>query len=124
MENISSNDGYNILQERGLDHLYIYPQYMLYGAGEGNYARFELVSHECEIHSTLPAILFYYGIVPFLLIACWIYKRTYKLNKHYMPVYLAIIFESFTLLNYRQSLFWVVFVFSEFIIEKGEKNEN
>jgi hypothetical protein len=49
-------------EERGYDRLMNHPEYLLFGAGEGAYQRFESVLRS-ELHSTLGTLLFSYGIV-------------------------------------------------------------
>ena len=50
--------------------------------------------------------MFYYGIVPFFILMYWVYLNLKGLKlKQYIP-YIAILIESFTLLNQRQLLFW------------------
>lgn len=55
----------SIIADRQLDKLLLYPEKMLYGAGQGAFERFTRASGTNEVHSTLPGILFYYGAVPF-----------------------------------------------------------
>lgn len=116
------NGQMSIWQERGYDKLVIYPQYLLYGSGEGEYNRFDKSAHTNEIHATLPSILFYYGLIPFLLIVYWLYKRLKNIPPKYKVIYYAILIESFSLLNQRQALFWCIFIIPfELLIENKEK---
>ena len=69
------------LEGRGYDRLYKYPHFLIYGAGQGNDNRFmtEFMStmtdgHNFEIHSSLFAVLFYYGFVGLLLFLKTIYN--------------------------------------------------
>lgn len=96
-------------EERGYDKIYKYPEKLIYGAGEGMYERFntKLIG---EIHATLPSILFYYGIVPFLILLKWLYTKIRKSAINIQLVYFSLLAESFTLLNQRQTLFWIIFV--------------
>lgn len=107
----------NIWQERGYDKLLLYPQYLLYGSGEGEYTRFNKSAHTNEIHATLPSILFYYGTIPFLLILIWFYKKLKSIPFDVRLLYIALLIESFTLLNQRQALFWCIFLL-------GKVNQN
>lgn len=96
----------SFIEDRCLDKIIIYPEYVLFGAGQGNYMRFEKTYSYNEIHSTLPSILFYYGIIPFIILLYWIYINMKGLKfRQYIP-YIAILVESFTLLNQRQLLLW------------------
>ena len=51
-------------EERGYDRLWNYPQYLLLGAGEGDYSRFvKEGDHGRELHSSFGSIVFCYGLV-------------------------------------------------------------
>ncbi len=119
--NKSHNTNGNLLQERGYDRLWLYPQYILFGAGEGYFARWTLAYHQLEFHATLPSILFYYGITALVLICKWIYDKIKRIDKQYYVIYFALIVESFTLLNSRQPLFWITFVIAESIHQSNRK---
>ncbi len=97
-------------EERGYDKIYKYPENTLYGAGEGAYERFEKAASVNELHATLPSILFYYGIVPFLVLLRWIYLKIRHNDPRLLIAIAALFIESFTLLNQRQSLFWVFII--------------
>ena len=69
------------IESRGYDRFYKYPHFLIYGAGQGNDNRFmtELMNtvtngHNFEIHSSLFAVLFYYGFVGLLLFLKTIYN--------------------------------------------------
>lgn len=100
----------SLWEERGYDKIFYYPEKMLYGAGEGALNRFTKASHEAEIHATFPSILFYYGIIPLLILLRWIYVKVKDSDPRIKIVYIALAVESFTLLNQRQALFWVILV--------------
>jgi hypothetical protein len=49
---------------RGYDRIWLYPQYLVLGAGEGDYKRFALSKAAGnEIHSTFGTVLYCYGII-------------------------------------------------------------
>ena len=117
------NDKANLFEERGYDRLYYYPKYILFGAGEAKTDRWSLCFHQGEIHATFPNILFNYGILALVLISIWVFKNLRHLNSTALAVYIALIVESFTLQNGRQSLFWIIFLLGGIIKElKNEKN--
>ena len=69
------------LDARGYDRLYKYSHFLIYGAGQGNDNRFitELMSGRTdgdnyEIHSSLFAVLFYYGFIGLILFLKTIYN--------------------------------------------------
>lgn len=100
----------DILEDRHLEQIINYPEYLIIGAGQGNYERFSNGRYYGEIHSTLPSILFYYGVIPFLILLYWLYRNLKGLNIKQSSVYIAIFIESFTLINQRQLLLWVLII--------------
>ena len=55
-------------EERGYDRIWEYPEYLLTGAGEGDYARFSPEGEAPrEIHSSLGTVVFGYGVIGVLL---------------------------------------------------------
>ena len=93
--------------------LNFYPYYCLFGAGEGYYERFTKSAHLSEIHATLPSILFYYGLFPFIILLCWLINKYKRFNfKTKIPL-LSMLIESFFLLNQRQTLFWIFFLLED-----------
>ncbi len=114
----------SIAEERGYDKFLLYPQYVLYGAGEGKYERFNLAAFIGEIHATFPSILFYYGIIPTSILLRWIYNKLKRIKLEYLIIYISLIVESFTLLNQRQALFWIIFAIAPLFIDKENTNES
>jgi hypothetical protein len=107
----AESDGRNILEDRGLDTVVYYPEYLIYGSGEGDYARFAKQKNGGnEIHSSLIALLFYYGIIPLAFLLKWLYDVTKKLDWSIKIALLAVLVESFTLINYRQPLLWILVI--------------
>jgi hypothetical protein len=105
------SNGANIFEGRSIDTIVYYPQNLLYGAGEGGVGRFtkqKLPGY--EIHSSLIALLFYYGIIPFIFLIKWLWDITKKIDIRIKIAFLAILIESFTLVNYRQPLLWIFLV--------------
>lgn len=124
-DNISSNSygDLSLIEERGIDKLILYPERLLFGSGQGYYARFDEAAHNNEIHSTLPSILFYYGTIPTIILLIWFNKNVRKLSYVTILVFIPLILESFTLLNQRQPFFWMIFVLSYIYIEKINKRQ-
>ncbi|TNV68407.1 hypothetical protein [Trichococcus shcherbakoviae] len=106
------------IEERGIDRLYLYPEKLLYGAGEGYQERFDRSYLSGEVHSTLLSMLFYYGILPTAALLYWIWKNIGRLSVSNMAVVLSLFLESLTLLNQRQSLFWMIFVLLSVLYKK------
>ena len=106
------------IEERGIDRLYLYPEKLLYGAGESYQERFDQSYLSGEVHSTLLSMLFYYGILPTAALLYWIWKNIGRLSVSNMAVVLSLFLESLTLLNQRQSLFWMIFVLLSVLYKK------
>lgn len=99
-----------LIDERGIDKVILHPLYNLFGAGEGLYERFPVSPF--EVHSTFPALLFYYGIIPFFFLIIWIRKRLRRVDPFLLCAILGVWVESFTLANQRQPAFWILIVFA------------
>ena len=93
--------------DRGADRIVTFPKFMLFGAGEGDFARFVTLDGKVnELHSSLLSILFCYGIVPTAFICKWCIDALKRKNMWQLCAAAALIIESLTLINYRQPLFW------------------
>lgn len=117
-----SSSDVSLIKERGYDRFIYYPQYILYGSGEGEFTRFDKTFHQGEIHATFPSILFYYGIIPTFILLKWVYDKIKKINLKILIPLIALFAESFTLLNQRQALFWVLIIFSSSFIRENSTN--
>lgn len=96
-----------LFQDRALDKLVNYPIYLLFGSGEGAHGgRFGAQMN--EVHSTFPGILFYYGVIPFLILIWWIRGNLKNVSRIVIPAYLALLVESLTLAHQRQPAFWII----------------
>lgn len=95
------------LIDRGGGKLAAFPQYMLFGAGEGGFDRFAIAGQEInEIHCGPMSILFCYGIIPAVFMIKWLVDSLKRKNSRQFCACLALIAESMTLINYRQPMFW------------------
>lgn len=109
----------SLCRERGIDRLWLYPGYLLCGAGEGAYDRFgqsELVG--IEIHSSILGLWFCYGIVPLMLLISWVKDKTKAIPFETIGMYLALLAESMFLVNYRQPFFWMILVLADGLRKK------
>lgn len=102
-----SEDSRDLIKDRQWNKVFLYPEKLLYGAGEGYFQRFNSIS---EIHSSILGPLWYYGIVPCSFWFSWCYSKIKKVNKSMLCVYIALIIESITLVHNRQPFFWMIFV--------------
>ena len=115
------NNG-SLWEERGYDRMWLYPQYLIFGAGSSRTSRFIKARHQNELHASLPSIWFCYGLIPLIILCRYLYEKFKKAGAGKI-VYLALILESFTLINYRQVLFWAIFVLGEFIVIKNNNKK-
>lgn len=96
-----------IMEERGISNVLEYPFSLFFGAGEGGNARFAFIG---EVHSTLIGIWFYYGLLPILLLFRWIRENLKKVRGFLLPVFFALLIESFVLANQRQPVLWMIII--------------
>lgn len=102
-----------LIVDRGGEKILYYPEYLLYGAGEGFFERFPLaVVWKSEIHSTPFSIWFSYGIIPMALMLVWLWRNMKGAPVHYWPAYIALLAESMTVINYRQPFFWMILAYA------------
>ena len=113
----------SLIEERGIDKLLKYPQYLIYGSGQGYFSRFTKAAHQLEVHSTLPGIWLYYGIIPLTILLIWIYRSIKKVKLKYMIPYIALFIESFTLYNQRQLLLWIIIMMTNLLREEIKEEE-
>lgn len=98
------------LELRGYDRLWQYPEYLLFGAGEGARNRFaEKTSFtQYEIHSSWAGLLFNYGLVGFVLFAKFLVAILKRIDLIWFKLLLlAPFFFSFSNYNIRNWYFWV-----------------
>lgn len=103
---ISSGGLQELLINRGSDKVILYPQYFLYGAGEGGLWRFTKTDVVTEIHNCLLSILFCYGFAPAVIMARWIWNQMKNAEPYILVAVAALLVESCFLVNYRQPFFW------------------
>lgn len=97
---------------RGFDILLEFPQYLVFGAGQGNYGAYGTTG--LEIHSTWFGILFYYGVVGFSIFMLFLYKIFKPLSTSNKFLFLAPMFYGFTTYNARTIIFW--FLLASFVL--------
>lgn len=92
------------LYERGWYRIIEYPEYLILGAGQGRYFRF---NSEVEIHSTWAGMLFYYGIVGFVLFFYPFISKIKSLRLSHKLVIIAPLAYSLTTFSARTPIFWL-----------------
>ena len=121
LEHESISSGNQGLDDRGYDRILEFPQYLLFGSGEGDNWRF---NQRIEIHSTPLNVLFSYGIIGFSLfgLALWlIIKRPDK------EIYVLLVIYGITAavhMTLRLPLFWITLLFLYALSEHKNQPDN
>ena len=97
--------------DRGMEKLVLYPQYLLYGAGEGSFDRFTLASQVNEIHCCLFSVMFCYGLIPTSCLLVWLGRKLRRIDAAMTCAVIGLLAESFFLVNYRQPMFWMILLY-------------
>lgn len=105
---------------RGYTALLKYPEYLLFGGGQGEYYRFSSTNH--EIHSTWAGLLFYYGIIGFLIFIFFLWSIWKKLSFYEKIIFLAPLIYGFSTYGLRTSIFW--FFISIYVVHVESKKIN
>jgi hypothetical protein len=112
------------LATRGYDRLLNYPEYLVFGAGEADWARFESQAGLFEIHSSLGTLLFCYGVVGtslFVAIIWAIYRCAgCRLVLYLLPIFLY----SLTHQGLRFTLFWVALAVTACVGDAMRRSRN
>ena len=111
---------FGLILDREWGRLLLYPQYLLWGAGEGGFVRFIDAGDAIELHSTWLSIWFCYGAVPMAMVILWL-QKVLKANTPQMWCAIAgLLVESFFLINYRQPMFWMILLYADVTGEKAD----
>lgn len=105
--------------ERGWNKIFDNPWMMIYGAGDGLFSRFG--GSGKEVHSSILAPLFYYGIIPCIFLFEWHRRKLIGITRIFWCVYIALIVESVFLINSRQPMYWMIFVLASHVQLKSNK---
>lgn len=105
---------------RGFDIVFNHPEYLVLGAGQGNYSLYSPTGN--EIHSTWLGIFFYYGIFGLSLFLIFLYAIFRKLSFAEKIIFLSPMFYGFTTYSARTTIFWF-FVAVFVIARKGMINK-
>ncbi len=96
-----------IMHERGYDRIIEYPEYLIFGAGEGEYLlRF---GQRLELHSTLGNILVSYGIIGIFLFSLFVYLALKNDGfKRWYVVFAIILVYGLVHNGIRNSMLWML----------------
>ncbi len=114
-----STDVEGQLETRGYNILAEYDEYILFGAGQGDMARF---GHDVEIHSTWLGILFYYGVVGFSLFVGIFVVLLRRAKLYEILIALAPILYGMSTYGARTPVFYI-FIFALHILYIRTRNE-
>tara|TARA_R110000796_G_scaffold71409_5_gene162183 strand:- start:50132 stop:51391 length:1260 start_codon:yes stop_codon:yes gene_type:complete len=106
---------------RGYDRISNHPEYLVFGAGEGGYNRFDTFITNHEIHSSFGTIIFCYGIPGTLLFVFFVYSLLKKLPWFYLVYSLPLFAYGVTHMGLRFTIFWVALMM--FPIIRAERSK-
>lgn len=105
---------------RGYDRILFYPEYLLYGAGEGGIERFVKSKSNLEIHSGFGTILFSYGILGFMFFVMLIFKIISFKKRSNLLLLLPVFSYNLTHNGFRSTMFWILLAFV-YLVSLDEK---
>jgi hypothetical protein len=112
-DRVANDDSLGFFEERGYDRISAHPEYLVMGAGEGGFKRFEdstaIGSH--EMHSAYGTILFSYGIVGCVLFIVLCVQLVRGAPLRLMLMLLPAASYSVTHQGLRFTLLWVLLAF-------------
>ncbi|PYZ92582.1 hypothetical protein CR194_13000 [Salipaludibacillus keqinensis] len=91
--------------ERRYNRIFEHPEYLLTGAGQGGLDRFP---EGGEIHASIPAFFFTYGIIGLILVVLLFYNLLGKITFLTVLILFAVHFYGLTHQGLRQPMFWIL----------------
>jgi len=96
-------------EERGYERIWMNPEYLLTGAGEGDYQRFARPDQSArEIHSSLGAVLFGYGVIGLMLFMAFALRLVKGSARRTALMLAPIVPYTIAHQGLRFTMFWVV----------------
>jgi hypothetical protein len=96
-------------EERGYERIWLYPEYLITGAGEGDYGRFTREGQQPrEIHSSLGSVAFSYGIVGMFLFMTFAIRVVRGSTLRVGVMLIPAVTYAFSHQGLRFTSFWVV----------------
>ena len=92
---------------RGYDRITNHPYYLVFGAGEGGYNRFDTFIEGHEMHSSVGTIIFCYGIPGTVLFIMFILSLLKRLPWYYFIYSLPLFAYGITHMGLRFTIFWI-----------------
>jgi hypothetical protein len=98
-----------------------HPEYLIFGAGEGGYNRFDTFIEDHEMHSSFGTIVFCYGIPGTILFIMFVFSLLKKLPWYYVLYSLPLFSYGVTHMGLRFTIFWVALMMFPIIrAERGK----
>ena len=104
---------------RGYDRIANFPQYLLFGAGEGPSKRF---NEDIELHSVFANVFFSYGIIGIALFISAFASFTKKTSKEIIVLALALALFGMVHMSLRVPFFWIASLFIIYLHEFKSKD--
>ncbi len=95
---------------RGYDRISNHPYYLVFGAGEGAYNRFDTFIEGHEMHSSIGTIIFCYGIPGTIMFAMFVLALFKRLPWYYVIYSLPLFAYGLTHMGLRFTIFWVALI--------------
>jgi hypothetical protein len=124
IENRSRHSQRTFFEERGYERIAEHEQYLLLGAGEGGFTRWDDVQHvrHMEIHSSAGTIIFSYGIVGSLLFVVFVWRVVRRAPRRLLLLLLPPFLYTIAHHGLRFTALWVLL--SIFIVLKIEERRS
>jgi hypothetical protein len=122
LESPDRNAQYSFFEQRGYDRITNHKEYLLLGAGEGGYSRFEETSviGDHELHSSAGTLIFCYGIVGTVLFLRFLYRIMRGASFRMMLLLLPAMAYSMAHQGLRFTMLWVLL--GTFVALKHERH--
>lgn len=95
---------------RGYDRISNHPGYLILGAGEGGYNRFDTFIENHEMHSSIGTIVFCYGIPGTALFILFVLSLVKRLPWYYVIYALPLFAYGVTHMGLRFTIFWIALI--------------
>ena len=95
---------------RGYDRITNHPHYLILGAGEGGFNRFDTYIDGHEMHSSFGTIVFCYGIPGTVMFILFVLAIIRKLPWYYVIYSLPLFAYGITHMGLRFTIFWIALV--------------
>jgi hypothetical protein len=103
------NPDVSFAEERGYERIWEFPEYLLTGAGEGDYQRFAKPGqHARELHSSIGSVLFGYGVIGFMMFMTFAIRSVRGSVRRTSLMLAPVVTYTIAHQGLRFTMFWVV----------------